>query len=346
MAYRLELAALIERADEEDASAREDLTPRSGHAYGTPRTASIAQQLEASVQDALPAILDFTPRDPPTQFDALISPMTEEQLQHTPAATGPLDAARIILLPREVEPDEPTLAPNQPQPADQDPPPLHFSYLRPQDNDSDGASSDEEGAERPRGKRRPTKRKRKGPKPSLNALGPRLLLAEWHIGADPRSYVWHNPYEGEKNKSVALDSSQAGLSRRARKKRDGTAVSFDPSSQPRSSGFPPASQPSSSFPASSQAYFPSLAPPSTPARPPTLRFEPRLPASSSQDWSQPAATQPVISITAPLDSAARAPPLFAGAASQVVPGAFGSRLSVAGHGVKDKKKGKKRVSGF
>jgi hypothetical protein len=340
---------LIERDIEEDTPAGADLISMPGHAYGTSHTAGIAQQLKAPVQETSSAILDFTPQDPPTQFDALISPMTEENPQRTRIANGTLDAARIILLPRHVEPDEPTLAPNQPQPADQDPPPLHFSYLRPQDNDGDGVSSDEEEAERPRGKRRPPKRKRKGPKPSLNAFGPRLLLAEWHIGADPRSYAWHNPYEGEKNKSVALDSSQAGLSRKARKKRDGTAGSFDASSQPRSSGYPPAFQPSSSFPASSsQAYFPSLAPPSTPARPPTLHFEPRLPASSSQDWTQPAAatTQPVISITAPLDSPARAPPPFAGAASQVFPGAFGSRLSVAGHGVKDKKKGKKRVSGF
>jgi hypothetical protein len=36
-------------------------------------TAGIAQQLKAPVQETSPAILDFTPQNPPTQFDALIT---------------------------------------------------------------------------------------------------------------------------------------------------------------------------------------------------------------------------------------------------------------------------------
>ncbi|GAA5978523.1 hypothetical protein JCM10908_004388 [Rhodotorula pacifica] len=341
----LEAAALAARS-EEDVESNLEALPRPPAAAGAANYSSAAAQLHARLQGVAPATLDLTPRDPPTLFDAMISPFATVATKLQPQSEAViLSAARTILLPRAVEPDEPTLAPNQPQPADQDPPPLHLSYFRPRENESRDDSDDARDV--PRGKR---PRKRKGPKPSLDAVGPRLLLAEWHIGADPRSYAWHNPYEGEKNKSVYLDASQAGITRKARKKRDGTmsGVSFEFSSQPSSSARPPAFQPSSSFPASSQAYFPSLAPPSTPARPAVSQFEPRIPASSSQDWTQAAATQPAISVTAPLDSPARTAPPCAGAASQVVPGAFGSRLSVAGHGVnvKDKKKGKKRVSGF
>lgn len=255
--------------------------------------------------------------------------------------------ANEILLPRTIEPDEPTLAPNQPQPVDEDPPALHFSYLRPRPGD---ANSDEEGSRRPLGKR--GRGRRRGPRPSLDHVGARSLLAEWHLGADPRSYAWHNPYEGEKNKAVQLEGSQVSQGRKVRKKRDGTSagVSFDDSSQPfpPSSAFPSAFPPSSPYPASSQTYFPSLLPPSTPARP-TSGFEPRLPALSSQDWNQAAATQPAIAVTGPAESPAPTQAPFGAAASQVVPGAFGSRLSVGGHGAKEKekkKKAKKRVSGF
>lgn len=342
---RLELAASTRHSVEDDGPESDGPLPLTA-GVATVRTARVARQLEAPLRCTAPAVLDMKPKDPPTSFDALISPSVAVETRPGESVLDIVDAARTILLPRGVEPDEPTLAPNQPQPVDRDPPPLHFSYLCPRAEDSD-----EEESNHPDGRRREERlRKRKGPNPSLDAIGARLLLAEWHVGADPRSYTWHNPYEGEKNKSLHLDASQVSLSRKARKKRDGTAavaVSFDPSSQPSSSAQPPAFLPSSSFPGSSQAYFPSLAPPSTPARPPTSQFEPRLPASSSQDWTQAAATQPAISVTAPFDSPARAAPPFAGAASQVVPGAFGSRLSATGrHVARDKKKNKKRVSGF
>ncbi|GAA5862252.1 hypothetical protein JCM3774_004838 [Rhodotorula dairenensis] len=341
----LELAALAEHTVEHDRTTVDKPLPLTA-GVGAIHTAGVADQLRAPLARTAPAVLELTPKDPPTAFDALIWSSSANEPRQDRAVSDIIGAARTILLPREVEPDEPTLAPNQPQPVDQDPPPIHFAYLRPRAEDSD---DDEDDELVPEGGRRRDKRlrKRKGPKPSLDAVGARLLLAEWHIGADPRSYAWHNPYEGEKNKSVYLEASQAsGTSRKARKKRDGT-VSFDHPSQPSSSAaHPPAFLPSSSFPGSSQAYFPSLALPSTPARPPTSQFEPRLPAPSSQDWTKAASTQPAISVTAPLDSPARAAPPFAGSASQIVPGAFGSRLSAAGHGARDKKKGKKRVSGF
>ncbi|KAJ8295486.1 hypothetical protein OF846_001711 [Rhodotorula toruloides] len=244
-----------------------------------------------------------------------------------------------VLLPRSVEPDEPTLAPNQPQPATEDQPPLHFSYLRPRQGDAD---SDEDAPAPRRGRKRKPRKRRAAP--SLEALGARLLAGEWHVGADPRSYAWHNPYEGEKNKDDVYSQSQRSPSKRGRKarKREGTA--FDPapssSSQPFPADFGAAFPSSSPLPASSQAYFPSLAPPRVP---PTIPEEPRPPASS-QDWTQLAATQPAISIDGPSDSQTQSLG-FGGAASQVVPGSFGSRLAV-GAKAKDKKKGKKRTAGF
>ncbi|BGO97725.1 hypothetical protein NBRC10513v2_001720 [Rhodotorula toruloides] len=249
-------------------------------------------------------------------------------------------AGSQVLLPRSVEPDEPTLAPNQPQPATEDQPPLHFCYLKPRQGDAD--DSDEDAAALKRGRQRKPRKRRAAP--SLDALGARLIAGEWHVGADPRSYAWHNPYEGEKNKDDVYSQSQASPSKRGRKarKREGTA--FDPvpssSSQPFPADFGSAFPSSSPFPASSQAYFPSLAPPRVP---PTIAEEPRPPASS-QDWRQLAATQPAISINGPSDSQTQSLG-FSGTASQGVPGNFGSRLAV-GVKAKDKKKGKKRTAGF
>ncbi|BGP30096.1 hypothetical protein JCM10296v2_001848 [Rhodotorula toruloides] len=245
-----------------------------------------------------------------------------------------------VLLPRSVEPDEPTLAPNQPQPASEDQPPLHFCYLKPCQGDAD--DSDEDAAAPKRGRKRKPRKRRAAP--SLEALGARLIAGEWHVGADPRSYAWHNPYEGEKNKDDAYSQSQTSPWKRGRKarKREGTA--FDPvpssSSQPFPADFGSAFPSSSPFPASSQAYFPSLAPPRVP---PTIAEEPRPPAWS-QDWTLLAATQPAISIDGPSDSQTQSLG-FGGAASQVVPGNFGSRIAV-GAKAKDKKKAKKRTAGF
>lgn len=320
--------------------------PRQPFPFSAPPS-SIGAASHSSSRPHAPALISLESKDPATHFDAAITACTAG----VRASAGrpdqvPWSGATEILLPRAVEPDEPTSAPNQPQPIDQDPPSLHFAYLRPVEGDSDAEDENDEHSFLKQQRRK--HRRRKGPRPSLEHYGTRLLLAEWHIGADPRSYAWHNPYEGEKNKAALHSSSQVATSRKARKKRDGTAaaVSFDTSSQSLPSSFSPAFPPSSPFPASSQTYFPPLAPPpSTPARP-RSRFEPQLPPMSSQDWTQVAATQPAIAVTAPVDSPAPAQPPFAGAASQTVPGAFGSRLSAGAPGGKDKKKGKKRVSGF
>ncbi|GAA5941015.1 uncharacterized protein JCM15063_000620 [Sporobolomyces koalae] len=259
-----------------------------------------------------------------------------------------LSLSSRIFLPRPIEPDEPTDTPNQPQPAAEEPPPVHISYLRP-NVAHDSVASDEDEPSRPSfnyNKRRSRK------KPNLNSRGARLLLAEWHVGSDPRSYAWSNPYEAEKEQDdpySQFSQSQTQSQRRKDKKRRG----YDDSNKSSSQSQPPALSQSrfefpSSFPAppsSSQTYFPSF------GAPPVLNVVHEEPASSSQDWTQAAATQPVISVTGPAGDGAsqprRADNVFGGANSQVVPGAFGARNSVSSKAKeKEKKKAKKRVSGF
>lgn len=117
-----------------------------------------------------------------------------------------------ILLPRTIEPDEPTETPNQPQLATEEPPPLHLSYLKPIVSDSinDDEDSDDQGSDsfnyniNSYNDRRRNRNKKNKKKLSLNGRGARLLLAEWHIGSDPRSYTWKNPYEGEKEKMILI----------------------------------------------------------------------------------------------------------------------------------------------
>ncbi|GAA5894185.1 hypothetical protein JCM8208_002371 [Rhodotorula glutinis] len=336
--------------------------------------ASISPESTAALDAALaaaPAALHLRPTQPPTHFSTLLprhlAPTAAASTASAAERLRALTAERVerhqvlashILLPRTIEPDEPGRAPNQPQPADEDPPALHFSYLRPKaptssnfgDLDGDG---DVPGPRRVgRGTRR---RKVKGADhdpPSLDSLGARLLLAEWHVGADPRSYPWFSPYDDDHDKDLdALAVSQAqasSSSRRKKREREATKVGGPTSSamswQP---SFPPSS---ASYGTSSQSYFPSLAPPQIGSN---AQWQSQSQSQSqSQDWPQLAATQPTISVSGPADPSAssQGPPAFGGAASQTVPGAFGSRLTVgAGRGGpagEKKKKAKKRVSGF
>ncbi|GAA5853097.1 hypothetical protein JCM9279_000856 [Rhodotorula babjevae] len=329
---------------------------------------SIPSESTAALDAALaaaPAALRLRPAHPPTHFSTLL-PRRLPPFAAAPAASATerlraLAAERVerhhalashILLPRAIEPDEPVRAPNQPQPADEDPPSLHFSYLRPKaptsaDIDGPGGDGDVPG---PRKVGRGARRKVKGvdlDPPSLDSLGARLLLADWHVGADPRSYTWFSPYDDDQDKdldALAVSQAQASSSSR-RKKREREAAKVGPTSSAMSwqPSFPPSS---ASYGASSQSYFPSLGPPQ-------VGSNASLAQSQSQDWPQLAATQPTISVSGPVDPSAssQGPPGFGGAASQTVPGAFGSRLGVGvgrgGAGEKDKKKkGKKRVSGF
>ncbi|GAA5910991.1 uncharacterized protein JCM6883_000671 [Sporobolomyces salmoneus] len=271
-----------------------------------------------------------------------------------------LSLSSQMYLPRSIEPDEPTDTPNQPQPANEEPPPLHLSYLRPIVSDRIDEDSDDD-SDGGRGVPSSFNRRRKK-KPTLNGRGARLLLAEWHIGSDPRSYVWTNPYEGEKEKddpysqfSQPQSRSQRKKASRSQKKRgNGAGDDLFSSSQ---SQIPSFSQSRFDFPSSfpqppssaSQAYFPSL------GAPPTLNVVSEDggggggggAASSSQDRSQwnVAQTQPTISVSGPPSSSQ--PGFFGGGTnSQVVPGAFGSRIGFGKMKEKEKKKTKKRVSGF
>lgn len=261
-----------------------------------------------------------------------------------------LTLSSTILLPRMIEPDEPTDTPNQPQPATEDPPPLHLSYLRPIVSDLNYSDDDSEPTLSYNSRRNQRK------KPTLNGKGARLLLAEWHIGSDPRSYTWSNPYEGEKaTKEDDFSQTQSQSQRKKNRKKRGGGINNEDSQFANSQ--PPAFSQSqsrfefpSSFPSSSQSYFPSLVGASRPPPPP------QPPSSSqsqgqSQDWNQAASTQPIISITGPgseTQSQSQVGGAWGGAAaSQIVPGAFGARQVVgASRKEKDKKKTKKRVSGF
>ncbi|GJN88547.1 hypothetical protein Rhopal_001513-T1 [Rhodotorula paludigena] len=347
--------------------------------YAALDTASHGQASAIDTSTA-PASLALHSAETPTPFSALLpqppptvalepndtsSPVARlAHLASRRVATESRLASQVIF-PRALELDEPTMFPNQPQPAKEEPPALHLCYLRPRRNSPTNSDDDNDLRRAPRRARK----KQQLPKPTLDNLGARLLLAEWHVGADPRSYAWHNPYDDAKDKdldSLAYSQSQAngkGSKRHKKKLEAGERgapsgmADIPPfsSSQPFPSSFPTAFPPSSSLPASSQSYFPSLAPPGVP---PTIVEEP--PASSSQptqtqDWAHLAATQPTIAITGSSGPATGASPsapgFFGGAASQVVPGAFGSRLAVGAGKVgaserEKKKKAKKRVSGF
>ncbi|GAA6052743.1 hypothetical protein JCM3770_003531 [Rhodotorula araucariae] len=314
-----------------------------------PRTA-----LDAALA-AAPASLHLHRKDPATHFCTLLPrratavPVSAnaspgERLRAVAAAhvTRSTDLASRVLLPRAIEPDEPTNAPNQPQPPDEEPPALHFSYLRPVPTTlpASGDESDHtRAATRKRGQSKRTKKTKKPVrervKPSLDGLGPRLLLAEWHVGADPRSYVWHNPYDDDQEKdldalAVAQSQASASSSSSRRKKRDRALAANSSPAVPAASS-------------ASQSYFPLLAPPQLPPAVGSSGTRPQL-----EEWTRLAATQPTISVSGPADapSSQAGVPQFGGAASQTVPGAFGSRLTVGRADKDKKKKAKKRVSGF
>ncbi|ORY58693.1 hypothetical protein BCR35DRAFT_355386 [Leucosporidium creatinivorum] len=247
-----------------------------------------------------------------------------------------------------VEPNPPPTLINAPHPPDQSPPPLHFTYFRPRRHingrivdDSDASDDDDETSN--------------WKKPSLNSVGVRALLSEWHVGSNPQSYAWSNPYADEQQKDDPFSQSQstkAGKRRQKQRERSSVAPNLGPSSQAFSQsqattfGFP------SSFPApSSQAPPPfATSPAATPQRlriPTILEQAPSSPSAPTFAASQP---QPLgFGFGAGSSSSfgsqdLRTPSAFGPAASQILPGAFGGREREKKE--KDKKKGKKRVSGF
>ncbi|BGP13889.1 hypothetical protein JCM10213_002528 [Rhodosporidiobolus nylandii] len=340
-----------------------------------PRTLDGVEIDVDSLASAAPASLVLRPADPPTHFTTLLPrplPPAPSVDEDSPPASrvAAVAAARVaeqqrlastVLLPRPIEPDEPTAAPNQPQPGDVDPPALHFSFFRPRDSAAGALGSDLSDSEADmlptssgrRGRGRGKKPKR--PPALEDAWGARLLLAEWHVGADPRSYAWHNPYEGENDKKkeeLAAGSASGGSQRkgrRGRREKEKENALF-PMAPPSSSQFdaPGGSFPFSAFPPSS-----SFLEPSQPSyQPSSSSFTPASqPFGTSTSQSQHfAATQPTISISGPGGSGGDGLSFgssqgFGGAASQTVPGAFAGRLQA----LKEKKAkagGKKRKAGF
>lgn len=231
---------------------------------------------------------------------------------------------------------------NTPHPPDQSPPPILFSHFRPQlhvkGKPVDGYSSADDDSDLPVDTWK---------KPSLKSEGVRALLSEWHVGSDPRFYAWINPYADEQAKDDPFSQSQAKEDKKRKRKRERSTVapsSFAfPSSQPSSSAFPS----SYSFqPAPPVKHSLSQAAPQPVQRIPSIADEVR----SSSPGPAFAASQPQLLRASNGDSQSlRAPSAFGPAASQILPGAFGGRAFGAGEREKkerDKKKAKKRVSGF
>lgn len=112
---------------------------------------------------------------------------------------------------------------NQPHPPKSDPPPLHFSYFKPQLKRSDPDPGMEGNWK----------------KPSLESVGARMLLSEWKVGSDPQSYVWSNPYiEEEPQDDVPQSKDRHSSVHKARKTTHATPFSSSqastglPTSQP------------------------------------------------------------------------------------------------------------------
>mgnify|MGYP001609412359 CR=1 FL=1 len=217
-------------------------------------------------------------------------------------------AARLFSL-RPVDLDPPALYSNTPHPPHIDPPALHFAYFRPRADAPDPELDDGDDVD----VEDSWKRK------SLESVGVRLLLGEWNIGANPDSYAWTNPYRADKHKAAAAAEDDDGgppLSRRKKRAREHV----------------PAAMPLSSDPF-------------RPREPSQLSGARRIhpiqeePPSSDQG----AASQPVGRSFAPPSFSSQG---WAGAASQVLPGAFGGRPVAGASDAPAKKRAKKRVSGF
>lgn len=284
-----------------------------------------------------------------SQDDEEVSPVRRAMADATEEVVLDLVLSARVVSRNAVEPNPPPSYINAPHPPEQSPPPLHFTYFRPRRHvngrvvdDSDASDDDDEMSN--------------WKKPSLNSVGVRALLSEWHVGSNPQSYAWTNPYADEQHKDDPFSQSQSTKSKKGRQRqreKASAAPNFAPSSQMFSqsqattSGFP------SSFPAPSSQVPPPFAtsPAATPQRlrvPTILEQAPSSPSAPTFAASQP---QPLgfggaggSSSFGSQSQDLRAPGAFGPAASQILPGAFGGREREKKE--KDKKKGKKRVSGF
>ena len=243
--------------------------------------------------------------------------------------------------PRPLSPNPPPEFVNSPHPPDRSPPALHFAHFRPhphgkgRSRDEYSSADDDDDVAGSNWK-----------KPSLKSAGVRALLSEWHLGSDPRSYTWSNPYADEQNKEDPFSQSQLKKEGKQRKhKREKLSVapsSFALSSSQLSS--------TAAFPSSFPSHFsfapaPPAAHPQAPASSQQLRRIPTIieeGRSSSPGPSFPASQPQPFRSAAGESQPLRVPAAFGGALSQPLPGAFGAREKKE----REKKKAKKRVSGF
>lgn len=211
---------------------------------------------------------------------------------------------------RPIRPNSPPPNINAPQSAEIPPPPFHLSYFRVVGGNGitaeDSISDVDEDSTAPDWR-----------KPSLVSSGVRSLLGEWHMGTNPQSYTWVNPYADELAKDDPLGLQAANLASKKRRKDR---------------------EPYSNYLESSQHSVPSIVVPSASIQQPPAFVSRRISTIVEDTSARPmSASQPAFSISE-FDSQQSSQP--AAAASQVVPGAF------AGRDRDKKKKAKKRVSGF
>lgn len=249
--------------------------------------------------------------------DASISIRKDMAMACEELALDSMISSRVSSI-RPLEPNPPPPVVNAAQPADVSPPPLHLSHIRIKGGAGITAvKSDDEDDEDPG--------TASWKKASILASGVRSLLGEWHMGSNPQSYVWSNPYADELAKDDPLGSQAAKVKSKKRRK-DETANSNRISS----------SQVAPAIATSSLGSAPSFV---NSQRPPALssRRISRIQEDSSQTH-QFSASQPAFmtNVSNPQDESQSG----IAAASQIVPGAFGGRDR------EKKKKGKKRVSGF
>lgn len=225
---------------------------------------------------------------------------------------------------------------NQPHPVDEEPPPLFFTYFRPLPNPKNDPTSEDEDED----DMTSTRQK----KPSLTSWAARSLLSEWHIGSNPHSYEWRNPYLGEREKEPLATQVSARKGTRSQS----TLSPKKPRARKETS--PPTSSqmiPSFNIIASSRGSTPIVT-----RRIHTISETREESSSSPSSFGMGAATQPVFSMGGAGMGFSQP---FGGfgtgmsAGSQVLPGAFGGRGTMKEKEKakeKEKKKTKKRISGF
>lgn len=249
--------------------------------------------------------------------------------------------ASWLYSPRTILPTDPPPGAqvNAPFPPELEPPPLQFSYFRPR---AKATRAETPGTTQglDEGEQEEEEDEHDWRRANLKSVGVRMLLSEWHVGSDPDEYAWNNPYANEPVSAQTQSQSQTqgvkGKGKRALGKKDsgsGSGVGFGASQAP------PAFQPSQG-PAPPSFQFSQAPPTFQGARPlGTVREEggARFGGGAGAGGGGFSASQPVAGGGGGGEEGGTQ---AVGAATQVVPGAWGGRVG------KEKKKGKKRVSGF